>query len=146
MEALEIGRDGDLQETSNSYPDLQEESISHPVPSLASEKEVQQKSRGAFLCPVDGCSQSYSRRFNLQRHMKSVHGDDHVASTAAGRFVCHIESCAETFYHASRLTQHYKMKHNIHINTETKQFCSWEAFLVGRRLKRSHVLYSQKVQ
>ena len=33
MEALETGRDGDLQETSNSYPDLQEESISHPVPS-----------------------------------------------------------------------------------------------------------------
>ena len=38
MEALEIGRDGDLKETSNSYSDLQEESISHPVPSLASEK------------------------------------------------------------------------------------------------------------
>jgi hypothetical protein len=38
MEALETERDGDLQETSNSYPDLQEESISHPVPSLASEK------------------------------------------------------------------------------------------------------------
>ena len=41
MEALEIGRDGDLQETSNS--DLQEESIyfsSSPVTSIRESKRI----------------------------------------------------------------------------------------------------------
>ena len=103
-----------------------------------------------FSCPVDGCSHSFSRRYNLQRHLKSLHGDEHVASTSAGRFVCHIKSCGEQFYHASKMIQHYKMKHGTHISeadhciytsqchyytytctvgTDTKQFPSWEAFM-----------------
>ena len=110
----------------------------------------------AFSCPVDGCSHSFSRRFNLQRHMKSLHGDNHVASTSAGRFVCHFQSCGEQFYHASKMIQHYKMKHGtrisetdhcIHHNattthdctctvgTETKQFPSWEAFMTWKEAK-----------
>ena len=65
---------------------------------------------------IDGCSHSYSRRYSLQRHITSVHGDEHVVSTTAKRFTCHIRSREESFYHASRLTQHYKMKHNINIS------------------------------
>ena len=76
---------------------------------------IQQKS-SQFVCPVEKCSHSYSRRYNLQRHITSVHGDEHVVSATAKRFTCHIESCDESFYHASQLTQHYKMKHNMNMS------------------------------
>ena len=75
-----------------------------------------QQLKATFPCPVDGCNLSYSRRYNLQCHIRSVHGEEHVGTTGAGRFSCHIKTCEETFYHASRLTQHYKWKHNIDIS------------------------------
>ena len=74
---------------------------------------TKQKIVGAtvFHCLMDGCSHSYSRKHNLHRHMRSVHGID----SASGRFICHVDTCKEAFFHAANLKQHYK-KHGIHIS------------------------------
>ena len=39
-----------------------------------------------FHCSMDGCGHSYSKKGNLQEHMKTVNGM--YDSTAAGRFIC----------------------------------------------------------
>jgi len=66
-----------------------------------------------FHCPEDGCSKSYSRKKNLQRHMKTAHGIE--SCNAAGRFICHLSTCGKAFFHARTLKQHY-LKHNIQIS------------------------------
>ena len=116
-----------------------------------------------FHCSEDGCSHSYSRKDNLQRHMKTVHGLDDFS--AARRFVCHIGTCRKAFFHATKLKDHYQ-EHGIQISklgavlyslkhssfkhlhstgTEKKEFPSWEAFLSWKQSEEalSHTCFVQ---
>ena len=70
-----------------------------------------------FHCPQEGCGCSYTRKYNLQRHLKDKHGIEDCAT--AGRFICHIEMCRKAFFHASKLIDHYK-EHDMQMCKQKK--------------------------
>ena len=106
-----------------------------------------------FCCPKDGCNSKHSRKDNLKRHLKKVHGIIEDDKTTP-RFVCQVSACEKAFFHAKRLVEHYNQQHSIHIgmcvkvmfhhvhilckydnsmlfyiDTETKEFPSMDVFL-----------------
>ena len=82
-----------------------------PVQLIEIYADTMYRKTSMFQCLMDGCSHSYSRKDNRDRHMKTVHGIE----AAAGRFTCHVATCRMAFFHAANLKQHYK-KHGIHIS------------------------------
>eukprot|EP01083_Nonionella_stella_P213177 769078_1 len=61
--------------------------------------------RKTFTCEFDGCGRSYTKKSNLNAHVRSVH--------SSSQFVCGIDGCAESYSLKQALRRHQE---RVHIN------------------------------
>lgn len=83
-----------------------------------------------FICPL--CDKSFSKRFNLTRHMSNVHNQlCDVPLKRNTSFICTI--CSHGSYNFSSYVEHISKEHEIILKTETlnfknsQEFFSWKS-------------------
>ncbi|GAB0088729.1 zinc finger protein 391 isoform X1 [Sergentomyia squamirostris] len=86
-------------------------------------KHIQRHLDGRFLaCPVEGCTEGFTVKHQLTRHMQSHHS---IASqskrlsvkrlAASGKYNCYFESCEECYGDAESLNEHLRSVHGLSI-------------------------------
>lgn len=65
-----------------------------------------------FSCPVEGCTRDFSRKDNLNQHLKTSHSE--VSPEEKSRnYKCDISSCELSFFHANHLIKHLEEEHKV---------------------------------
>ncbi|XP_059611529.1 zinc finger protein 883-like isoform X2 [Phlebotomus argentipes] len=86
-------------------------------------KHIQRHIDGRYLaCPVDGCSEGFTVKHHLTRHMQAHHSMAHQPkrisvkrSAASGKHSCYFESCDESFGDSDTLNEHLRSVHGLSI-------------------------------
>ncbi|XP_055715266.1 zinc finger protein 583 isoform X3 [Phlebotomus papatasi] len=94
-------------------------------------KHIQRHIDGRYItCPVEGCSEGFTVKHHLTRHMQSHHSmtnhpkrisvkrlkmSSYCRSAASGKYNCYFESCEESFGDSDSLNEHLRSVHGLSI-------------------------------
>lgn len=73
----------------------------------------------------ENCSKTFSKKNNLNRHLKQVHGESVAFEKDLKSFKC-FEGCSISFTYHKELVSHLKEMHLISIELEEKCFANIE--------------------
>ncbi|KND00351.1 uncharacterized protein SPPG_04674 [Spizellomyces punctatus DAOM BR117] len=99
--------------------------LASPLGAESKAREARRRVTKKYTCPIDGCNRDFTRRFNLETHLK-IHDPNRERP-----FSCDI--CGKAFLKASDLARHGS------VHNETKQH-SCPALGCGKRFSRSDAL------
>ncbi|TPX71118.1 hypothetical protein SpCBS45565_g01381 [Spizellomyces sp. 'palustris'] len=99
--------------------------LTSPIGGESKAREARRRVTKKYTCPIDGCNRDFTRRFNLETHLK-IHEPNRERP-----FSCDI--CGKAFLKASDLARHGS------VHNETKQH-SCPAVGCGKRFSRSDAL------
>jgi len=58
-----------------------------------------------FVCPIEGCDRKFNIKGNMQRHVQEIHKDGSPCESKK-EFICPEVNCGKTFKYASKLKKH----------------------------------------
>jgi len=74
-----------------------------PIPAVSPKRSA--KRRGEFPCPVEGCSTSFSRAYDIRRHIADKHADHTL--------LCPVDGCTKRYARQDKRLDHLVKGHKL---------------------------------